>query len=258
VITGFYRMVFGSLLVGAWLLWRRRPLEVSPRHGMLAVASGLCFGTDHALWNTGITHTSVANATLLVNTTPVYVGLWSVLVLRQRLHPRFVGGASLALAGAAVLLGVSWQDGQHTLGGLLSLAAAVFYTGYLLLMSAARREAEVVGALFLAGCSAALVLGLYGVLGGDPFTGFPPRSWAAFAAAAIVSQVGGVLGIVWALRYLPATSASVALLFQPVGTALLGWWLLGESLSPAQALGGVAVLVGIALAAAAQQPAAPE
>ena len=62
----------------------------------------------------------------------------------------------------------------------------------------------------LAGCSAALVLGLYGVLGGDPFFGFPARSWAAFAAAAVVSQVGGVFAIVWALRYLPATSASVA------------------------------------------------
>ena len=258
VVTGFYRMLFGSLLIGAWLLWRGRPLEVTPRHGMLAVASGICFGTDHALWNTGITHTSVANATLLVNTTPVYVGLWSVLVLRQRLPPRFVGGAALALAGAAVLLGVSWQDGEHLQGGLLSLAAAVFYTGYLLLMSAARQEAEVVGALFLAGCSAALVLGIYGVLGGDPFTGFPARSWAAFAAAAVVSQVAGVLGIVWALRYLPATSASVALLFQPVGTALLGWWLLGESLGPVQALGGVAVLAGIALAAAAQLPARRE
>lgn len=255
VITGFYRLFFGTLLVGAFLLWRGRPLAITPRHALLAVASGLCFGTDHALWNTGLVHTSVANATLLVNTTPLYVGLWSVLVLRQRLHPRFVGGAALALAGAALLLGVSWQDGSHTLGGLLSLAAAVFYTAYLLLMSAARREAEVVAALFLAGCGATLMLGLYGVLGGDPFFGFPARSWAAFAGAAVVSQVGGVLGIVWALRYLPATSASVALLAQPVGTALLGWWLLGEALGPAQALGAVAVLAGIAVAAAAQDPA---
>ncbi len=251
-------MVFASLLVGAYPLWRGRPLGVSPRHGLLAVASGLCFGTDLALWNTGLVHTSVANATLLVNTTPLYVGLWSVLVLRQRLPPRFIGGAALALAGAALLLGVSWQDGRHTLGGLLSLAAAVFSTGYLLLMSAARRQAEAVPALFLAGCSATLVLGLYGWLRADPFSGFPAHAWAAFAGAAIVSQVAGVLGIVWALRYLPATSASVALLAQPVGTAILGWWLLGEPLGPAQTLGASAVLAGIALSAARQQDAPPE
>jgi drug/metabolite transporter (DMT)-like permease len=54
---------------------------------------------------------------------------------------------------------------------------------------------------------------------------------------------------VWALRYLPATLASVALLAQPVGTALLGWWILGEPLSAPQTAGGAAVLAGIALAA---------
>ena len=117
----------------------------------------------------------------------------------------------------------------------------------------ARREAEVVSALFLAGCGATVVLGLYGVLGGDAFFGFPAHSWAAFAGAAIVSQIAGVLGIIWALRWLPPTSASVALLAQPVGTTLLGWWLLDEALGPVQALGAAAVLAGIALAAAAQQ-----
>ncbi|MGI9590779.1 MAG: DMT family transporter [Myxococcota bacterium] len=256
VITGFYRMLFGTLLVGAYLLWRGRPIAASPRHGLLALASGVCFGTDHAIWNTSLVHTTVANSTLLVNTTPLYVGLWSLLVLRQRLHPRFVVGAALALAGAAMLLGVSWGDGRHLFGDLLALAAAVLYTGYLLLMSAARREAEVVDALFLASAGATLTLGGYGLAAGNAFVGFPAHSWLAFAGAALVSQVGGVFAIIWALRYLPATTASVALLGQPVGAALLAWWLLGEPLSALQSLGALAVLAGIALAAAAQAPGA--
>ena len=129
IVTGFYRMLFGTLLVGAYLLWRRRPLAAAPRHAALALASGVCFGTDHAIWNTSLVHTTVANSTLLVNTTPLYVGLWSLLVLHQPLHPRFVGGTALAFAGAALLLGVSWGDQQHVLGDLLALAAAIFYTG---------------------------------------------------------------------------------------------------------------------------------
>ena len=68
------------------------------------------------------------------------------------------------------------------------------------------------------------------------------------AGAALISQIGGVLAIIWALRYLPTTVASVMLLAQPVGTALLGWLLLGEALGPLQALGGAAVLAGIVLA----------
>jgi drug/metabolite transporter (DMT)-like permease len=61
-----------------------------------------------------------------------------------------------------------------------------------------------------------------------------------------------VLGIVWALRFLPTALASVVLLGQPVGTAILGWALLGEAIGPLQALGGGAVLAGIALCARAR------
>jgi len=83
---------------------------------------------------------------------------------------------------------------------------------------------------------------------GDAFTGFPAASWAAMAGAAIVAQLGGVMSVAWALRYLPATLASVGLLGQPVCTATLGWILLGEAITPLQAAGGAGVLVGIALA----------
>jgi drug/metabolite transporter (DMT)-like permease len=251
VVTGFYRMLFASALVGAWLLLRRRALGLSRPTALAALASGLCFGTDLALWHTSIVHTSVATATLLVNTTPVHVGLYSLLVLHQVLDGRFVAGAALALAGSALLLGISWGDVDDARGALLALAAAVFYAGYLLLMTAARRQGDAVPALFLASVGATALLGLYATLAGDPFVGFPASSWAAMLGAALVSQIGGVMGIVWALRYLPTTVASVALLAQPVGTALLGWWLLGESLAPLQVLGGAAVLAGIALASQA-------
>lgn len=101
----------------------------------------------------------------------------------------------------------------------------------------------------MASTSAAVVMGCYAWIGNLAFTGHPATSWAAIFAMAIVSQLGGVFGIVWALRDLPATVASVTLLAQPVGTALLGWWILGEAMTDIQMAGGLAVLVGIALAA---------
>lgn len=251
VVTGFYRMLFASVLVGAFAGTRGHLRELPRRSAWLAAASGVCFGTDLALWHTSIVHTSVATATLLVNTTPLHVGLYALLVLRQPLDRRFVLGALLAVAGAAVLLGISRDDVMQWHGALLALAAGVVYSGYLLLMSAARRRGAAVPSLFLASTSAAAVLGLYAVLLRDPLAGFPGHSWAAMAGAACVSQIGGVMAIVWSLRYLPTTVASVALLLQPLGTALLGWWLLAEPLAPLQALGGAAVLAGVALASRA-------
>jgi drug/metabolite transporter (DMT)-like permease len=251
VVTGFYRMLFATGAMAAFALAAKRTPRppLGRRAALLALASGACFGTDLALWHTSIVRTSVATATLLVNTTPIYVGLYARLVLGERLAPRFVAGAALALAGAALLLGVSRRDLAQTEGALLALAAALFYAGYLLLMKAARGRGDAGPALLLSNAGATAILGLYALAQGGPFRGFPAASWAAMAGAAGVSQIGGVYAIVWALRYLPATLASVALLAQPVGTALLGWWILGEPLSAPQTAGGAAVLAGIALAA---------
>ncbi len=249
IVTSFYRMLFASLLVGAWLATQRARLELPRQTTLGALAAGLCFGTDMALWSTAVVETSVATATLLVNLTPVHVGLYAALVLRERLDARFVAGAALALGGCALLLGISWDDLRDLRGALLALGASFFYAGYLLFMSATRRRADALPALFLASIGSTAILGLAALLRGDPLAGFPAHSWASMVAAALVAQLGGVMGIVWALRFLPATVASVTLLIQPLGAALWAWWLFGEELSPLQATGGAAVLVGVVLAA---------
>ena len=254
VVTGFYRMFFASALMAAWILLRRRRLAVGRRAAHHGVAARVCFGTHNAQWQTPVVKTSVALATLLVNTTPVTVGLYTLLVLRQRLGARFGIGAALALSGTVLLLGMPTSGQGETFGAALALAAGVFYAGYILLMSAARSGIETFPALFLMSLSSTAVLGLYALLGGDAFHGFPARSWAAMLGAALLSQLCGVMGIVWALRFVRPTLASVALLAQPVGTALLGWLLLDEAIGGLQAAGGAIVLLGIALSLRSQGP----
>jgi drug/metabolite transporter (DMT)-like permease len=72
---------------------------------------------------------------------------------------------------------------------------------------------------------------------------------------ATIAQLGGVMGVVWLLRHLPAQLASVSLLAQPVAAALLAWLLLDEPLGATAIVAGCVVLAGIALAASA--PRAP-
>lgn len=247
VVTGFYRMLFASAAVGVLLLATGGLPRLPPRPLALALAAGVCFGGDLGLWHLALVETSVANATFLVNTTPIYVGVAS-WILGERLRRRLLLGGALAVAGATLLIGADLHALGSARGDGIALAAALFYSAYLLLMAAVRRDLDALPALFVAGVGATLTLGVLGLARGDAFAGFPARSWVAFLGAAGVSHLGGVLGIVWALRYLPASFASVALLGQPVGTAILGWALLGERLGPLQLLGGAAVVAGIAVA----------
>lgn len=248
VVTAFWRIALAVAALAAVLAARGRPLALPSGVRGPALLAGACFGADMALWNTAVVETSVADATFLVNTTPVWIGLHAVVVLREPPGARFLAGAAFALAGTALLLGDDFGRASSLRGDVLALAAAGFYSAYLLLVKRVRRDLDAVRAVLTVGAAAAVTLAAVALLRGDAFFGHPARSWACFVAAALVSHLGGVLGIVWALRHLRVAFASVALLAQPVGTALLGWLLLGEALSPLQLLGGGGVGVGIWLA----------
>jgi drug/metabolite transporter (DMT)-like permease len=256
-VIGFYRMAFAALPLGAWLYLRGERVRWRGRAAACALAAGVSFGLDLAFWHTSILAIPVGLATLLVNLTPLHLGAYAVLVRREKLAAGFALGAALALTGMVILLGVPAAGVGSLRGPGFAIVASLFYAGYLLFMAEARREIDALPGLFLMTVASAVVLGVVGLVMGDPFTGFPAHAWAAMVACALLAQVGGVLGVVWLLRHLPPTYASVSLLAQPVGTALLGWALLGEPIGPIQALGGAIVLCGIALAARAAPRAEP-
>ena len=78
-----------------------------------------------------------------------------------------------------------------------------------------------------------------------PLAGYRPTSFAALIALGLVSQVGGYLGVTYALGTIDATITSVALLAQVPVTAVLAAMVLHESLSPLQVAGGGLVLYGV-------------
>ncbi len=248
VVSAFYRLFFASALFAGWLVVTRRRVALPQRSLVCALAAGACFAADMALWHTALFHTSVANATLLVNTTPIHVGLVAFFFDAERPDARFALGVLLALFGTAALLGADFEVEGGVRGDLLALAGALFYSGYLLLAKAARGAAEAIPVFLVSMLTATGVLGLIATALGDSFRGFPLSSWGAMLGAAVVSQLVGVFALVWSFRYLRATFASVALLAQPVGAALLSALLLGEAIAPMQALGGALVGVGIFLA----------
>ena len=80
-----------------------------------------------------------------------------------------------------------------------------------------------------------------------PLLGHSPRTYLSLIALGVITQAGGWLLINYALGHLPASSAVVVLLAQPVVTGLLSIPLLGEPLAVRQLIGGALLLTGIAL-----------
>jgi len=252
--TAFWRLALALPLLGLWTKLegrrngpRRRP-SCAADYRRLVVA-GLFFAADLAVWHWSIRFTSVANATLLANATPLFVTLAAWLRVGQRFRATFVLGMTIAMAGATILTGTSFQlSGWRLLGDALGLLTAVFYAGYLLAVKELRDDFSVATVMTWSGVVSAVALLPVSLLSGEGLLPFTGRGWAVLAGLALISQLGGQGLITYALAHLPAAFSSVALLLQPAIAALLAWSLLAEPVGPWQAVGGAIVLAGIFVA----------
>lgn len=255
IATAFHRLLWSLPVLGAWFAWERRRATTAPSgvagHGAAAFG-GLLLAIDLSLWHWSITITTVANATLLANFAAVFVTLAGWLFWRERVRALFLAGLTVALAGAALLMGQSVRiDGARFLGDALGLLTAVFYAGYLLVVARLRAggmsTARVMFASSLASCAALLPIALIAGEGVIPESAY---GWTILIALGTICHAAGQGLIAYALAHLGATFGSVALLWQPCAAALLAWVMLGESLGAWQAVGATVVLVGIVMARA--------
>lgn len=257
--SAFYRVLIAGAVLIPLSLARGSRRPVAPRALWLAVAGGVFFALDLALWNTAVLRTQAAVASTLGNNTPIFVGIMSWLVLGRRPKASFWIGLGLALAGCVLIMSADLRHGGargSLFGDLLALVASVFFAAYLMTTERIRTSMDTLtfNALAIGGSITTLLL-LCLVLG-IPLTGYPPRAWLALAGLGLVSQLVAYFALVYALGHLPATITSVGLLAQVPCTAILAMLLLGEPLRAIQIAGAVVVLAGIYVVN--RQPAASE
>ncbi len=212
------------------------------------VLGGLWFAINLGMLSSALLLTSAANATLMDNTAPVWVGLGALFLFHEKLGRRYRAGLALALTGAAVVSGFRLAAGIKLNGGdALAFTGAIFYAGYLLNTQRARQGLSSLAYLWLVAVTAAVALTAFCLVSRLPLLGYSSRSYLALIAMGIICQSGGWVLINYALGHLPASSAVVVLLAQPVLTGLLSIPLLGEALTMRQVAGGVLLLTGITL-----------
>lgn len=253
----------GRLVVAALLLtplaWRRAGLELRQlqrRDLWLAVGSGAFLAIHFAAWISSLAYTSVASSVALVTTNPLWVGLASYFFFRERLGVGGVVGILLTFAGTAfIIISDSQLDAalsapNPTLGNGLALLGAIGVSGYFLIGRDLRRRLSLLAYIWVVYSVAALFLVAALLLLNQPFLGFSPLVYALIVGLAVGPQLVGHTSFNWALRYLSATFIAVAILGEPIGSAVLALFIFGEGFAPLQLAGFVLLLVGIYVVAA--------
>ena len=253
-----WRLGLAALLLAPLVLIRHRAelARLAPRDWLLAAAAGAFLAAHFATWILSLEYTSVASSVALVTTNPIWIGIASWVVFRERLGAVMLFAIALAIAGSAVIfLADGGRGASHgsapALGNALAIIGSLAICGYLLIGRGLRRSIALVPYVGVVYAAAAVCLVVVALAAGAPLGGFARASWLMLLALAIGPQLLGHSSFNWALKYLSATLIALAILGEPIGSTILAWGLLGEQVGPVQIAGMALLLVGIFLAARA-------
>jgi drug/metabolite transporter (DMT)-like permease len=213
-----------------------------------ALTGAVAIGIYHALWVLSIALNGAAVAIVLIYTFPTFVTLGSWLFFRERLHWQQVLALAVSLVGCVLLvraydpavLQVSW------LGILVGLGTGLTHAIYVLFSQHSVQSRSPWTSLtytMLFGSLTLLLMSLIIRPADIVAVGTAPEPWLLLLALGLGPTLGGYAFFTMALRFIPASRASlVSILEAPVG-ALLSLLLLREHLELAQII-GIALILG--------------
>ncbi|MEO6198832.1 MAG: DMT family transporter [Sphingomicrobium sp.] len=246
VATGFWRLFLAMPFL--WLAARavRQQPHWPPRAvAIIVLLAASFYALDLAAWNAGIRMTKLGNATLFGNSGSFLFALWGLWLLRRPPSLRQGAALALALAGAALLMGSSYElSPQHFAGDLLTLVAGLLYGGYLIFVDRARASLAPLPLLILATAFAIIPLLAISLAMGERLW---PSDWTPLLILALSSQVLGQGLLVYSIGTLPPLVVGLGLLSQPAIAALIGWLAYGEGFSAADGIGAAAIAAALVI-----------
>ena len=247
--TNLWRFVFALPILAVLARFGASPKQRDLAWLLLA---GVLFGFDLSLWAAALGKTTVTNATLLANMTPVFAAAFGWIALRERLSAGVALGVLTALAGAVTLSFARARTGvgpasveQGWIGDAMSLAAAFCYASYLVIVRGLGVRVSVGAVMFWATLSAACCALALSFAFGESLFPHSVRGWLILIVLGVVVQAGGQGLIAYGVARLPIVGSTVLLWMQPLVAAALSWLMFGEALGPLAFVAAALILAGI-------------
>ncbi len=260
VIAASRLLIASLVLVPLTLIkFRHEWIGLSKKDLLKAFLSGLFLAFHFATWITSLRYTSVASSVVLVTTTPLWVAIFSPLILGEKIRKLVVYGLVISMVGGIIvgcghvcdfssgglICEAQGFSGRAMLGNFLALVGAWMAAGYMLIGRQLRKKMSTIPYTALVYGVSALILTIVVVFRREPFWTYQPRTYLWLLALGIFPQLLGHSLFNWALKYISAAYVALTLLGEPIGTIILAYLFLRETPTLLEAVGAVLILVGI-------------
>ena len=248
----FLRYLLASATLLALLRWRTGTIRL-PHGDILAIGLlGIVgFGCYQILWPVALQSIPAGDSALLIATTPVITALLAAATRADQPNAAKLAGALISFAGVAMVIaaGQRLDLGASLVGDGLTLVAAVCWALYTVFGARILRRhsplvattwAIVAGTLFLA------PVGIAQLVASDIHGVGLPVVLAVVYSGVIAAGLANVI-VFKGLKLLGPTRVTALQSLVPALAVVLAAVFLGESIRPAQVIGGIVILAGVAL-----------
>jgi drug/metabolite transporter (DMT)-like permease len=251
-------MAAGVLLPVALVTCRQELRALDRRERRWALLAGVLLAAHFGTWIPALDYTSVASATALVATQPVWAALLSGLRGAPVGRPVWIG-IGVAISGALLLTGVDLSlSGRALFGDALAIAGGAFAAAYMVAGAEVRRSVSTTTYTFLCYSTCALVMLPVCLIGRQALAGYDAEDWLKLLAITAGAQLLGHSLFNVVLRSISPTVLSLTILLEIPGAALIAAVFLDQTPPLLAVPAAVLLIAGLALVIrATRTPAVP-
>ncbi len=256
IIITVYRLVISSFLLLSYSFFKKKNVFGSDKKVLLIAALGGIFLSAHFIfWIASIQYTSIPSSVTLVATSPIFVGLFSYFILKEKQGSAIVISIALSVFGSIVLAssdgGLFFKafDKRALLGDIFALLGAVAVSGYFIVGSYLRRFMDIMSYITVVYSFSAFFSFIAALFFKEPFFGYSESSYLYMVLLAVIPQLIGHTSFNYALKYAKTSVVAISTLGEPIGASILAYVIFNEKIILMQGFGMAIILISILIAA---------
>ncbi len=256
IIITVYRLVISSFLLLSYSFFKKKNVFGNDKKVLLIAALGGIFLSAHFIfWIASIQYTSIPSSVTLVATSPIFVGLFSYFILKEKQGSAIVISIALSVFGSIILAssdgGLFFKafDKRALLGDMFALLGAVAVSGYFIVGSYLRRFMDIMSYITVVYSFAAFFSFIAALFFKEPFFGYNESSYLYMVLLAVIPQLIGHTSFNYALKYAKTSVVAISTLGEPIGASILAYVIFNEKIILMQGFGMAIILISILIAA---------
>lgn len=246
----FYRMFFSALILLplALTIYRNQFKEFSRRTLLITFLAGFLLGWHFYFWVASLNLTTISASVVLVTTQPVFVAIWSGILLKERIGTRGIIAITLAIIGSTLIAGFDFGIKKEYLAGdLLALAGAVMAGTYLFIGRVVRPTVSTFPYIFVVYSVSALTLASILAVTDNLFAVYPVSNYFYFILLAIVPTLIGHSLYNYTLKHVAAHKVGVSIIGEPIFATIWGILIFAEIPKLTTIAGGLIIIMSLIL-----------